>query len=87
MLWANCTEFRIGTTLPYRCGGGVEDEDYRGNLCVILFNYSNNQFQIYRGDRIAQLISQNIVYPTIKVVKELDKTERDSNGFGSTGRK
>ena len=63
------------------------DEDYRGNVGVILFNHSNSPFQIYLGDRTAQLICQNIVYPTIKEVIELDKTERDAKGFGSTGRK
>jgi dUTP pyrophosphatase len=62
------------------------DEDYRRNVDVILFNHSNNPFQIYRGDRIAQLICQNIIYPTIREVKELDETERDAKGFGSTGR-
>jgi len=62
------------------------DEDYRGNLGVILFNHSNSPFQIYRGDRIAQLVCQNIVYRTIREVKELDETERDAKGFASTGR-
>jgi len=65
-------------------GGGVVDEDYRGNVGVILFYHSNSLFQIYRGDRIAQLICQNTVYPTIREVKELDETERDAKGFGST---
>lgn len=60
------------------------DEDYRGNLCVILFNHSNDPFQIRRGDRIAQLICQRIFYPNIKEVKKLDNTERDTKGFGST---
>jgi dUTP pyrophosphatase len=67
--------------------GGVVDEDYRENVGVILFNHSNSPFQIYLGDGTAQLICQNIVYPTIKEVIELDKTERDAKGFGSTGRK
>jgi len=58
----------------------------RGNLCMILFNHSSNPFQIYRGDCIAQLMCQNILYPTIKEVKELDNTECDTKGFRSTGR-
>jgi len=79
---------RSGLALHHRTdvGGGVVDEDYRGNVGVILFNHSNSPFQIHRGDRIAQLICQNIVYPTIREVKELDETERDAKGFGSTGR-
>jgi len=62
------------------------DEDYRGNLGVILFNHSNSPFQIYRGDRIAQLVCQNIVYRTIREVEKLDETERDAKGFALTGR-
>jgi dUTP pyrophosphatase len=67
-------------------GGGVIDEDYRGNICIILHNHSKNSFQIYRGDRVVQLICQNILYPTLRAVKELDGTERGTKGFGSTGR-
>jgi dUTP pyrophosphatase len=66
-------------------GGGVIDEDYRGNLCVILFNHSDRPFQIHKGDRVAQLICEKIFYPDILEVKELDNTERDVRGFGSTG--
>ena len=53
-------------------GGGVVDEDYRGNVCVVLFNHSNIPFLICRGDRIAQLICQCILYPTIQEEAELD---------------
>ena len=62
------------------------DEDYRGNVGVNVFNHSNSPFQIHRGDRIAQLICQTIVYPTVREVKELDETERDAKGFALTGR-
>jgi len=65
-------------------GGGVIDEDYRANLYVILFNHSDRPFQIRRGDHLAQLIWE-IFYPDILEVKELDNTERDIQGFGSTG--
>jgi len=63
----------------------VIDEDYRGNLCVILFNHSDRPFQIRRGDRVAQLIREKIFYPDILEVKELDNTELDIRGFVSTG--
>jgi dUTP pyrophosphatase len=60
----------------------VIDEDYRGNLCVIVFNHSNRTFQIRQGDRVAQLICK-VFYPDILEVKELN-TERDIRGYGST---
>jgi len=45
------------------------DEDYRGNLGVVLFNHSDKPFNVSRGDRIAQLICQQICYPELKEVK------------------
>ena len=50
-----------------------------------MFRYST-PFQIHRGDRVAQLICEKIVYPEICEVLELGKTERDTGGFGLTGR-
>jgi dUTP pyrophosphatase len=55
-------------------GGGVIDADYRGNVCVILFNHSANLLHIRRVDRIAQLICERIVYPDVCEVQELDET-------------
>jgi dUTP pyrophosphatase len=52
---------------------------------VILFNHTNIPYQIRRGDRIAHLICDRIFYPIIEEVEELDSTERDDGGFGSTG--
>lgn len=66
-------------------GAGVVDEDYRGNLGVVMFNHSNVEFPIAKGDRIAQLICERIFYPTLEEVKTLTDTERGANGFGSTG--
>lgn len=44
---------------------GVIDEDYRGNVGVILYNHSNEDFTVNRGDRVAQLICEKISYPEI----------------------
>jgi len=78
---------RSGVSLRHHfdVGGGVIDEDYRGNLGVILFNHSDRPFQIRQGDRVAQLKCEKVFYPDIIEVKELDNTERDIRGFGSTG--
>lgn len=71
-------------------GAGVIDEDYRGNVGVILFNHSpENEFNVSKGDRIAQLILEKISTPEIVEVdkmSDLGSTERGSGGFGSTGK-
>ncbi|KIR62578.1 deoxyuridine 5'-triphosphate nucleotidohydrolase [Cryptococcus bacillisporus CA1873] len=66
-------------------GAGVIDADYRGPVKVLLFNYSDADFTIQKGDRIAQLILERIVMAPILEVEDLDVTARGSGGFGSTG--
>ena len=66
-------------------GAGVIDEDYRGPVNVILFNFGERDFEIKKGDRIAQLICEKIEQTDIEEVADLDSTERGANGFGSTG--
>jgi len=66
-------------------GAGVIDEDYRGPVAIILFNHSNEDFQVNRGDRVAQLIVTKIITPMVEEVEELDETIRGQGGFGSTG--
>lgn len=67
-------------------GAGVIDEDYRGNVGVVLFNFSQDEdFEVKTGDRIAQLILEKISTPPIEVVASLDETVRGEGGFGSTG--
>ncbi|KAM7155606.1 deoxyuridine 5'-triphosphate nucleotidohydrolase, mitochondrial isoform 1-T1 [Molossus nigricans] len=67
-------------------GAGVIDEDYRGNVGVVLFNFGKEKFEVKKGDRIAQLICERIFYPEIEEVQALDNTDRGSGGFGSTGK-
>ena len=66
-------------------GGGVIDEDYRGNVGVILFNLSpKDEFIVRAGDRIAQLILERISTPDVVEVERLEATERGEGGFGHT---
>ncbi|XP_056355911.1 deoxyuridine 5'-triphosphate nucleotidohydrolase, mitochondrial isoform X3 [Oenanthe melanoleuca] len=67
-------------------GAGVIDEDYRGNVGVVLFNFGKETFEVKKGDRIAQLICERIYYPELEEVETLDDTERGEGGFGSTGK-
>lgn len=66
-------------------GAGVIDEDYRGNIGVVLFNHSDQDFNVKKGDRIAQLICEKIFYPELVEVSALSDTKRADGGFGSTG--
>lgn len=64
---------------------GTIDSDYRGEVMVILFNFSKNIFSIKKGDRIAQAVLSQIFRANMVLSESLDDTERGSNGFGSTG--
>jgi dUTP pyrophosphatase len=55
-------------------GGGVIDQDYRGNVGVIIYYHSDTPFIITRWDRIAQLICERISYPAVEEVQTLDYT-------------
>ncbi|KAL5508590.1 DUT1 [Sanghuangporus vaninii] len=66
-------------------GAGVIDSDYRGIVFVLLFNFSDSDFEIVEGDRIAQLIIEKIETPDVVEVNDLDETLRGAGGFGSTG--
>ncbi|KAI9036001.1 putative deoxyuridine 5'-triphosphate nucleotidohydrolase [Aspergillus affinis] len=66
-------------------GAGVIDADYRGEVKVLLFNFSDVDFTINEGDRIAQLVLERIYTPEVMVVEELEESVRGAGGFGSTG--
>ena len=66
-------------------GAGVIDQDYTGEVRVVLFNHSDTDFQIRQGDRIAQLILKKIETPVVQEVQELSESQRGTSGFGSTG--
>ena len=67
-------------------GAGVIDFDYRGNICIVIFNHLDKPFQINIGDRIAQFIIEKICTPKLIEVQDLDETDRGMSGFGSTGK-
>jgi dUTP pyrophosphatase len=64
---------------------GTIDSDYRGEVGVLLYNRLSDYFVINKGDRIAQLVIQEVPNVIFQEVKELGDTERGSGGFGSTG--
>ena len=66
-------------------GAGVVDQDYRGELKVLVINYSDYAYQIRPGDRIAQLILERILLANPIETDSIDNTSRGDRGFGSTG--
>ena len=64
---------------------GTIDSDYRGEVKVILSNFSRNPFTIRRGDRIAQLVIASFSRVEWVEVERLESTDRGAGGFGHTG--
>jgi dUTP pyrophosphatase len=64
---------------------GTIDEDYRGEIKVILINLGEKKFIIEKGLRIAQMVLCPVIKAELEEVDELDETKRGSGGFGSTG--
>jgi dUTP pyrophosphatase len=63
---------------------GTIDSDYRGEIKVILFNFGKEDFEIKKGDRIAQLIISRVEKIDLVEVNDLESTKRENGGFGST---
>ena len=66
---------------------GVVDSDYRGEIMVALHNHSNEKREIEPKEGIAQFVITPYLKADFEEVKELEETDRGSNGFGSTGTK
>ncbi len=64
---------------------GTIDSDYRGEVGVILVNLSNQEVQIKRGDRIAQMVIHSVEKAEWIETASLASSERGQGGFGSTG--
>jgi dUTP pyrophosphatase len=74
---------RHGITVPNT--PGTIDEDYRGEIGVILLNAGSETFTIERGARIAQAVLAPVSRAVWQPVESLDVTARNTAGFGSTG--
>lgn len=64
---------------------GLIDSGYRGELLIPLINHSVKEYEIHKHERIAQLILIESPEVNIEVASDLDDSDRDSKGFGSTG--
>ena len=66
-------------------GAGVVDPDYTGSVCVLLMNFSSQDYVIEKNHQIAQMILEKVAYPVICEVSQMLPTERGAKGFGSMG--
>lgn len=78
----------MGGKTPLRLSNsiGLIDPHYRGELIMCVDNMSKEEYVIEKFDRLVQLVGPNHEEPKIKVVEELDVTERGERGIGSSGR-
>ncbi len=80
---------RSGLALKHGIGlvnaPGTVDSDYRGEIKIILINLGQEDFEISRGMRIAQMIIAPVLQVAIEPVGSLNNTTRGAGGFGSTG--
>ncbi|MCB0742594.1 MAG: dUTP diphosphatase [Ignavibacteriae bacterium] len=65
---------------------GTIDSDYRGEIKIILFNFSEKDFTINRGDRVAQLVIAEVIMANVVESNELNSSVRGEGGFGHTGK-
>lgn len=66
---------------------GTVDADYRGEIMVLLVNFSNEPFVVKDGERIAQMIVAKHEQVNFELTETLDETERGAGGYGHTGLK
>ena len=66
---------------------GTVDADYRGEIMVLLVNFSNAPFIVKDGERIAQMIVAKHEQVSFELTETLDETERGAGGYGHTGLK
>lgn len=66
--------------------GGVIDEGYTGSIVVKLYNMTDEDYAFSKGDKITQILIIPVAYPQFKIAESLDDSDRNTDGFGSTGK-
>lgn len=69
-----------------QCHVGTIDENYKGNIGTILYNWNDSPYQIKKGDRVGQISLQKVIPTVYQEVQELSSSVRGAQGFGSSGR-
>lgn len=65
---------------------GTIDAHYTGSIKAIVFNHSQKDYIIEKGDKVTQLVITRCEHPILELVDSLEETDRGEGGFGSTGR-
>ena len=65
---------------------GTVDADYRGEIKIAVINLGAEPYTFCRGDRIAQMVIKRVYVARLEVVEELNETQRNTGGFGHTGK-
>ncbi len=81
---------RSGLAVKYGIGiinsPGTIDSDYRGEIKIAVINLGTTRYTLRRGDRIAQMVVNRVYQAKLTIVEQLDETQRNTGGFGHTGR-
>lgn len=85
--WAGLIWPRSGLAVKHSLDtlAGLIDSDYRGEIKVVMINLGNKAVTFKTGDRIAQIVFQQVYQNDLLVVASVDDTDRGDGGFGSTG--
>lgn len=65
---------------------GRIDNQYRGDLGVLLYNFGGSDYQVSVGDRIAQIEFHQLIQPSLEWAEDVVETQRGASGFGSSGK-
>jgi dUTP pyrophosphatase len=79
-----CSKSGLNKLVGITCDGTI-DEGYTGSIGVTLHNDSDDDYRFIRGNKVAQLVVEPILRPTLEVVEKVSGGERGDDGFGSTG--
>ena len=66
-------------------GVGVIDSDYRGEIQIGVYNFTQEPCRVENGERLAQLVAVPVARLPLRQVESLEETSRGAGGFGSTG--
>lgn len=81
LIWSRSS---LSSKFGIETGAGVIDENYTGEILIVLHNFGDRDYNVLVGSKIAQLLVQPVLYPEVVEVPSLNATARGDSGFGST---
>ena len=77
---------KSGLMLKNLTSRGTLDSHYRGTVKAVLYNHGTEGYLVHKGDKVCQVVILPCAIPELELVDELDETDRNESGFGSSGR-